>query len=125
MQSFLRGLGAWSSVKKGKPMGRKHLGELEQLVLMAVLQLKHEAYGTSLLRELAERGGRKVSPGSLHATLDRLEGKGFVVSRAGDPTPGRGGRPKRFLTVTAEGLAALRKARERWTRMTEGIEEVL
>ena len=104
---------------------KKHLGELEQMVLMAVLQLKDGAYGTSVLKELSERGGRKVSPGALFATMDRLEGKGLVASRLGDPTPGRGGKRKRFLTATPEGIAALRDARNAWVRMSEGLEEVL
>jgi DNA-binding PadR family transcriptional regulator len=105
--------------------GKKHLGELEQMVLMAVLQLKDDAYGTSVLRELSDRGGRRVSPGALFATMDRLEGKGLVTSRLGDPTPGRGGKRKRYLTVTPEGVAALRDARNAWVRMSEGLEEVL
>jgi DNA-binding PadR family transcriptional regulator len=103
---------------------KKHLGELEQMVLMAVLQLKDGAYGTTVLQELSERGGRKVAPGALFATIDRLEGKGFVESRLGEPTPGRGGKRKRFLTVTSAGLAALRDARNAWVRMSEGLEEV-
>lgn len=104
---------------------KRHLGELEQLVLMAVLQLKDSAYGTMVLKELSSRGGRKVSPGALFATLDRLEDKGFVTSRLGDPTPGRGGKRKRFLTVTQDGLDALRDARTAWVRMSEGLEGVL
>ena len=104
---------------------KKQLGELEQLVLMAVLQLKDSAYGTKVLKELSDRGGRKVSPGALFATLDRLEEKGLVTSRLGDPTPGRGGKRRRFLTVTQDGLAALRRARKAWIRMSEGLEEVL
>ncbi|UCG89256.1 MAG: PadR family transcriptional regulator [Gemmatimonadota bacterium] len=104
---------------------KKHLGELEQMVLMAVLQLKDDAYGTSVMNELSDRGGRRVSPGALFGTMDRLEAKGFVVSRLGDPTPGRGGKRKRYLTVTQKGLAALRDARSAWVRMSEGLEEVL
>ncbi len=104
---------------------KKHLGELEQMVLMAVLQLKDGAYGTNVLKELSDRGGRKVTPGALFATMDRLEGKGLVASRLGDPTPGRGGKRKRFLTVTPEGIAALRDARSAWDRMSEGLGEVL
>ena len=103
----------------------KHLGELEQMVLMAALRLKDNAYGASVIRELMDRGGRKVAPGALFATLDRLEGKGLLTSRLGDPTPGRGGKPKRYLTVTPQGIAALRDARGAWARMSEGLEEVL
>jgi len=105
-------------------MKRKHLGELEQMILMAILQLKAGAYGTAILKELDDRGRRKVSPGALFATLDRLEGKGLVASSLGDPTPGRGGKRKRFMTVTPEGMAALRVARAAWTRMAEGLEGV-
>ena len=104
---------------------KKHLGELEQMVLMAVLQLEDGAYGTSVLNELSDRGGRRVSPGALFGTMDRLEEKGFVTSRLGDPNPGRGGKRKRYLTVTPECLAALRDARNAWVRMSEGLEEVL
>jgi len=104
---------------------KKHLGELEQLVLMAALQLNDKAYGASIMQELKDRGGRKVAPGALFATVDRLEGKGLVKSRLGDPTPGRGGKRRRYLTVTPAGLAALRDARSAWARMAEGLERVL
>lgn len=102
-----------------------YLGELEQMVLMAILQLKDEAYGLNIVRELSDRGSRKVSPGALYATLDRLEGKGVVTSRFGDPMPGRGGKPRRYLTVTPEGITALQKARAAWQRLSEGLEEML
>jgi PadR family transcriptional regulator PadR len=101
------------------------LGELEQMVLLAILQRSGDAYGLAILRELDERAERRVSPGAIYATLDRLEDKGAVSSRFADPTPGRGGKPKRFMTVTAEGLAALRAARTAWTRMAEGLDEIL
>jgi PadR family transcriptional regulator PadR len=104
---------------------KKHLGELEQMVLMAVLQLKQDAYGTSVLNELRDRAGRRISPGALFGTMDRLEAKGFVTSRVGDPTPGRGGKRKRYLTVTRQGVTALREARTAWARMSEGLEQVL
>lgn len=106
-------------------MGRTSPGELEQLLLLAVLQLGDEAYGTAIMREMEERGGRSVSPGSLFAAVDRLEAKGLVTSRLGDANPGRGGKRKRFLTVTPEGLSALRDARDAWVRMAEGLGEAL
>jgi PadR family transcriptional regulator PadR len=102
-----------------------YLGEFEQLVLLAVLQLDDDAYGLNILRELRDRAGRKASPGALYTTLDRLEGKGVVVSRFADPAPGRGGKPKRFMTVTEKGRSALRAARSTWAKMSEGLEEVL
>ena len=100
-----------------------HLGELEQIMVMAILRLKNEAYGLNIQRELEERAGRRVSPGALYATLDRLEGKGIVASRFADPEPGRGGKPRRYLTVTAEGIKTLQQARHAWHRLAEGLEE--
>ena len=87
--------------------------------------MKEEAYGLNIVRELGDRGSRKVSPGALYATLDRLEGKGVVTSRFGDPMPGRGGKPRRYLTLTPEGITALQKARAAWQRLSEGLEEML
>jgi PadR family transcriptional regulator PadR len=106
----------------GRPL---YLGELEQMVLMAILRLDGDAYGLNIQRELKDRVDRKVSPGALYSTLDRLEGKGAVRSQFGDPDPVRGGKPKRFMTVTAEGRAALRAARVAWNRLSEGLDGVL
>jgi DNA-binding PadR family transcriptional regulator len=103
----------------------KYLGELEQMVLLAVLQLRENAYGTNVMEELGRRVKRSVSRGALYVTLDRLEEKGMISSSLGDPTPGRGGRPKRFLEVTPRGLEALRRSREAWMRLWEGLESVL
>ncbi|UCG88673.1 MAG: helix-turn-helix transcriptional regulator [Gemmatimonadota bacterium] len=102
-----------------------YLGELEQMVLLAVLQLDGEAFGTKVLEELRERVGRTVSRGALYVTLDRLEEKGMLTSRLGDPTPRRGGKPKRYLTVTSTGLDALRRSRTAWMRLWEGLDSVL
>ena len=102
-----------------------NLGELEQMVLLAVLQLKDEGFGTDVMRELEERGGRKVSRGSLYVTLDRLEAKGLISSRLGNPTPGRGGRRKRYLSVTRKGISALQESRAALVRMWEGLGTVL
>ena len=101
-----------------------YLGELEQMVLLAVLRLKDQAYGTSVLTELRERVQRSVSRGALFVTLDRLEEKGMLMSRMGDPTPRRGGRPKRYLEVTPAGVTALRKSRTAWTSLCDGLDSV-
>jgi len=95
------------------------------MVLLAVLRLKDGGYGRAILDELRTRGNRRVSPGALYATVDRLEAKGLIKSRLGDPTPGRGGKRKRFLSVTSTGLTALRKARRAWTAMSDGLEEIM
>ena len=101
-----------------------YLGELEQIVLWAVLRLDGEGYGAMILEELDQRVDRKVTPGALYTTLDRLEGKGMISSRLADPEPGRGGRRKRMLTVTAGGRSALQRTRREWLRMWDGVELV-
>ena len=76
-----------------------YLGELEQMVLWAVLRLDGQGYGATIIEELSGRVERRVTPGALYATLDRLEEKGMLESRLADPEPGRGGRRKRYLTL--------------------------
>jgi len=101
-----------------------YLGELEQMVLLAILQLDDQAYGTNVMDELKKRVERSVSRGALYVTLDRLEEKGMLDSRVGDPTPRRGGRPKRFLTVTPNGVEALQKSRAAWMQLWDGLDSV-
>jgi DNA-binding PadR family transcriptional regulator len=100
-------------------------GELEHLVLAAALQQRGEGYGASLIRLIEERTGRTVQAGSIYLALDRLEEKGLVRSRLDDPDPVRGGRPKRFVRVTAAGVRALADHREALLRIWDGIESAL
>lgn len=97
------------------------VGELEVLVLLAVLRLGDGAYGVAIRRELARRTGRSPSRGTVYATLRRLEAKGLLESRMGEPTPERGGRAKRFLSVSPEGLEALRGSLSDLDRMRDGL----
>jgi len=99
-----------------------NLGEFEQLTLLAILRLGDEAYGVTIRAEISERAGRTVAPGALYTALERLEDKGLVKSRIGDPTPQRGGRAKRFFTVTAPGLKALARAQQAFQRLLEGLD---
>lgn len=99
----------------------EHLGELEQLVMLAVLRLDEGAYGAAIQRELAQRARRQVSLGTIYVTLTRLEAKGLVRSWLGEPTPARGGKAKRFFAVERAGLAALRAARDSLARMWDGL----
>jgi len=99
-----------------------YLGELEQMVLWAVLRLRGDGYGTTILSELAERVERRVTPGALYATLDRLEQKGMIESRLADAEAGRGGRRKRYLTVTAVGRSALERTRQEWMSVWDGVD---
>lgn len=104
---------------------RAFLGEFEQMVLASVLRLGEQAYGAAILTEIAAQTGRRVSSGALYVTLDRLEDKGLIRSRRADPTPERGGRPKRFVLVTSEGLGALRDVRQAMLKLWRGIEDRL
>jgi len=104
---------------------REFLGELEEMVLLATLHLREGAYGAAILRTLGERAGREVPRGSVYVTLDRLEAKGLVSSRAGEPTAQRGGRAPRLVTVTDAGLAALRRTRDVRERLVLGLDEAL
>jgi PadR family transcriptional regulator, regulatory protein PadR len=97
------------------------LGEFEQIVLLAVLRLGENAYGVTILGEIAERTGRNVSPGALYTTLHRMEDKGLVTFRDGSPTPERG-RAKRFVTVTREGRDALATAQAAYRSLMEGLD---
>jgi len=103
---------------------RDYLGEFEHIVLLAVLRLDDQAYGVTVRREIEERTKREVSIGAIYATLDRLEAKSYVQSRAGDPTPERGGRSKRFFRVTAQGVSAVNRTHRALQRLTEGLDLV-
>ncbi len=104
--------------------GRTFLGEFEHLVLAAAMRLD-EAYGASLMREIEATTGRSVKAGSLYITLERLEKKGFLKLRDGESVPGRGGRPKRFVSVTEEGVHALAVHRQALLRIWGGLESRL
>ena len=96
-------------------------GEFEQLILLAILRLRDNAYGVTIRAELAERAGRTVAPGALYTALERLETKGLITSRMSDPTPQRGGRAKRHVTVTAAGREALTRALQAFERLLDGL----
>jgi DNA-binding PadR family transcriptional regulator len=98
-----------------------YLGEFEHLVLLALIRLDADAYGVTVRREIASRTGRDVSIGAVYATLDRLEQKGFVRSRVGEPTAERGGRAKRHFSITGKGVAAVNRTHAALERMVDGV----
>ena len=106
-------------------MAPRYLGEFEQMVLLAILQLKNDAHAVGVLEELDERAGRSVSRGTLYKTLERMEAKGLVEWQAEEGPPERGGHPRRRFWVTPHGLAALRESREAFDRLLEGLDEAL
>ena len=101
---------------------RDTLGELEQIILLAVARLGEAAYTAAIRQEIDSKAGREISLGTIYVTLTRLESKGYVVSTLGDPTPTRGGRAKRFYDVTDAGRVALQRARQMLTALWDGLE---
>ena len=106
-------------------MARTDLGDMEHLVLLAILRLGTDAYGIPILDEVAARSGRDVSRATVYVALKRLEQKGLVSSRLGDSTPERGGRAKRFFKLKPSGFKALRDSREMFLNLWRDYESVL
>jgi PadR family transcriptional regulator PadR len=105
-------------------MSREALGNFELMVLLAVLRVGAGAYGVPIARELEDKISREVLLGSVYAALERLEAKGLVASSLGDPTPERGGRAKRYFTVTAKGLREVRETQRTLVRLWRGLPEL-
>src|SRR6476661_6133760 len=97
------------------------LGEFEYLLLTAAARLGEQAYGAAMRQEIEGAIQRRCSIGALYTTLDRLETKGFVKTWMGDPTPQRGGRPKRMVRVTAKGNQAAREFYDAVMRSSRGL----
>ncbi len=100
-----------------------NLGEFEELVLLTIAALLNDAYSVAICDELEKTSGRAVKLGVVHSVLNRLEEKGLVKSKLGDATATRGGKRKRFYSVTSAGKASLLKAKEvrdqLWNRIPE------
>jgi PadR family transcriptional regulator PadR len=80
------------------------LGEFEYFILSSAARLGDDAYGAAMRQDIETLTGRQCSIGALYTTLDRLEQKGFVKTWMGEPTPQRGGRSKRMVRITANGI---------------------
>ena len=97
------------------------LGEFEQLVLLALVRLGPDAYGATIRRDIEARTGRDLAISAVYVTLDRLETKGLVRSRVGEPTPQRGGRRRKHVSLLPEGRRAIAQACRAFQLMTEGL----
>ena len=86
---------------------RGFIGEFEELVLLTIACLGTKAYGVAIKEDIEQRANRPISIGSLHSTITRLQEKGFLDSRLGEPSHERGGRRKRFFSLTNNGVIAL------------------
>jgi DNA-binding PadR family transcriptional regulator len=105
--------------------GNMNLGEFEHIVLLAILRLGDDAYAIPIREEIEERTGRSVARGALYTALERLEAKRCLRSRMSDPLPERGGRSRRYFTITTAGLAAIRASRRSLLRLWQGLESRL
>ncbi len=106
-------------------MGRDTLGEVEQLVLLAILRLGDGAYGVPIAEEILDRTGRDVSRAAVYIALRRLKQKGLVSSWLADPDPVPGGKAKRYFRVEPAGLDLLAEARSTLMNMWEGLQPML
>jgi len=100
---------------------REHLGQLELMVLFAVIQPAKESYGVQISREIAEKSGREVALASVYAALERLEKKGFVSSALGTPSAERGGKARTYFQPTAAGLAEARDTHKTLQKLATGL----
>lgn len=105
-------------------MKNKGLGEFEELVLLAVCILEKEAYGISVKREVEKHSGRSILLGAVHITLYRLQDKGWLRSEMGGNTDERGGRRKRFFTITDAGMRQLQAAQDVRQKMWQLIPQL-
>ena len=105
----------------------RRLGEFEQLVLFAVLELQDDdnAYGARVVRTIEERTGERPSVGAVGTTLDRLEARGFLSSCMGDPLPKPGGRRRKLYTLEPEGANLLVRSYDALRNMSQGLDERL
>jgi DNA-binding PadR family transcriptional regulator len=100
---------------------REYLGQLELMVLLAVIRPGEQAYGVQICNEIAQKSGREVALASVYAALERLEHKGYVASSWGAPTAARGGKARTFFKPTAAGLKEAREAHATLLRLSGGL----
>jgi DNA-binding PadR family transcriptional regulator len=101
-----------------------YLGELEELVLLTVGILYPEAYGVAVMDTIEQQAGRSLNISAVHSVLTRLEEKGFLKSKMGDPSQERGGRRKRIFLLTAVGKRALEEANEMRNQLFNQIPKI-
>jgi PadR family transcriptional regulator len=100
---------------------REYIGNIELMVILALMRLGEDAYGVPISREIEKIGGREVALGTVYASLERLEAKGLVSSQLGEHTPERGGRAKRYFRVTSKGLREARETQRTLQKLWHGV----
>ena len=93
-------------------MGKNHLGEFEEVVMLTVALLGKQAYGYGIIEELERRMIRSVTLGAMQTVLKRLEEKGYLQSEFGEATTARGGRRRRYYHLTNAGISLLEETQE-------------
>ncbi len=102
-----------------------HLGEFQELVLLSIGVLYPEAYGVGIKEEIYAKTGRKVTLSTVHAALNRLEKKELIKSELGEATKIRGGKRKRYLTITAYGIKMLSESRAQREQFWNAIPKIV
>lgn len=103
---------------------REYLGQLELMVLLAVMRPARNAYGVLISKEIADKSGREVALASVYAALERLERKGFISSSLGEPTSERGGKARMYFEATPSGIAEARSARKTLLKLSRGLSDI-
>jgi PadR family transcriptional regulator, regulatory protein PadR len=103
---------------------KEYLGDFEQLIALAVVRLRDEAYGMRIRQEIEQTAGREASIGAVYETLSRLERKGFVASRQSGPDEERRGRARRYYKLTGAGAEALNNSMATIRAMRPGLRPV-
>lgn len=102
-------------------MGRETVGELEHLILLAVLRLGDGAYGAAIFEELEAHASRPILRPAVYTALRRLEAKGLITSEMGEPTPERGGRAKRYFRLEPQAVERLQESRRTLLSLWKGV----
>ena len=103
----------------------KILSRADEILLLAILRLKDDAYGVTIIKEVKKSTGRELKIGALWVALDIMSKKGLIEKRMGDPTAQRRGRPKIYYTLTPNGLNELERTRDFQRELWKGIPETL
>ncbi|MEO9870669.1 PadR family transcriptional regulator [Ekhidna sp.] len=106
-------------------MKKTQLGEFEEIVLLTIAVLNEEAYGIAIKKEIEDRINRGVSIGALQTAFKRMEDKGFVSSILGEPTQKRGGKRKRYYSITSYGLKTLDEIRDIRAQLWSAIPQTI
>ncbi len=106
-------------------MKGENLGEFEEVVLLTIAALLDDAYSVAVCDHIEKMTGRKVKLGVVHAVLNRMEKKGYILSELGNPTKERGGKRKRYFTISHAGKIALMKSKDQRDKLWDVIPKTI